>query len=394
MSRSIIWLAGAMLLALGAQADAAIVFKVLHRFTDNPDGRTPMAGVVEDAAGNLYGTTEFGGTGCGAVYKVAVDRTVSIVHAFGCGPDDGGGPWSALTLDDDGNLYGATAFGGSSSACNGQGCGTVFKITPGGTETVLHSFQDNGIDGIQPDTALVRDASGNLYGAALLGGAHGRGTVFKIAPDGTETVIHAFAGEESGDTGSPNSLIVDRDGNLYGTTAPWDRADCSQLCGAVFKITPDGTESVLHAFTGGADGAQPYGLMVDPRGNLYGTTTVGGVGFGTVFTIAADGNFHVMYSFAGGSDGDGPSGPMAMDKNRNLYGMTLRGGETCFGGRGCGTIFKIAPAGIHSVYHRFTRRQGYAPASGLMKDKHGRFYGTAPQTSPAPLYGSLFLFKP
>lgn len=253
------------------------------------------------------------------------------------------------------------------------------------------------MDGILPDTGLVPDGAGNLYGGAQQGGAHSRGTIFKIAPDGTETVIHAFEGEQNGDIGNPNSLAMDRHGNLYGTTASWSGASpCGIYCGGVFKIATSGTEALLHVFTEGDDGALPHGrVVIDSHGNLFGTASTGGAhGFGTVFEIASNGTFSTLYAFAGGSDGNGPSGDLAMDKNGNLYGTTQSGGGSCFHGRGCGTVFKVTPAGSESILYAIKRTQGYYPISGLTKDKHGIFYGAAQYAYPSTKYGSVFRFRP
>ena len=265
----------------------------LYLFTDKnvANGAVPTSGLVTDAQGNLYGTTEDGGTGycygyfCGTVFKVTPKGTQTVLHNF-TGGMDGEAPNGGLVLDSEGNLYGTTDFGGGGGTSCGQTayCGTVFKVAPDGTETVLYSFS-GGVDGGRPLAGLVIDAQGNLYGTTAEGGTSARcslgcGTVFKVTPGGTETVLHSF-GEGSDGITSISSLVMDGQGNLYGTTRDGGDLNCRKGggCGTVFKVTPDGTETILYRFTGGTDGAAPYGGLVrDGQGNLYGTTVAGGVG--------------------------------------------------------------------------------------------------------------------
>ncbi len=269
-------------------------FKFLYRFleTDQENGAQPTPGLVRDAQGNLYGTTQYGGAhgcvtgyGCGTVFKVTPDKTETVLHSFS-GGTDGEQPHGGLLADSQGNLYGTTEFGGTGTGCEeSSGCGTVFKVTPSGAETVLHSFA-GGDDGARPLAGLAIDSQGNLYGTTAFGGTGcggdtGCGTVFKITPSGTETVLYNFAGGTDAD-GPWASLVLDGQGNLYGTSYYGGGASgCSggSGCGTVFKVTLGGTETVLYRFTGGTDGARPYGgLVMDAQGNLYGTTYEGGVG--------------------------------------------------------------------------------------------------------------------
>jgi uncharacterized repeat protein (TIGR03803 family) len=265
----------------------------LYRFTDKnvANGAVPTSGLVKDALGNLYGTAQYGGSGscagygCGTVFKVTPKGTQTVLYNF-LGKTDGEAPNGGLLLDSAGNLYGTTDFGGGGGTGCGQAayCGTVFKVAPDGTEKILYSFA-GGADGGRPLAGLVMDAEGNLYGTTLEGGtsshcSDGCGTVFKVTPDGTETVLHSFG--ESTDGISPTSgLVMDGQGTLYGTTRDGGDLGCQAGggCGTVFKVTPDATETVLYRFTGGTDGATPYGgLVLDGQGNLYGTTVAGGVG--------------------------------------------------------------------------------------------------------------------
>ncbi len=231
-------------------------------------------------------------------------------------------PQAGLTADQAGNLYGTTAGGGTGAGCQGVGgCGTVFKLGPHGTETVLYSFAGGG-DGSSPNGTLIVDQAGNFYGTTAAGGFSGCalgaecGTVFKLAPDGTHTVLYSFTGGRDG--GVPEApLLADQAGNLYGTTTQGGSGGCGGYgCGTVFKLAPDGTETILHAFRGGSDGAELFaaGLIADQAGNLYGTTWEGGkgcngAGCGTVFKLAPDGTKTILHSFAGGRhDGAGPQG--------------------------------------------------------------------------------------
>ena len=275
-------------------------FAVLYSFGGYPtDGTNPQAGLLRDAAGNLYGTTFYGGSGncfdiyaslagCGVVFKLSAMGTEKVLYSF-AGPPDGQYPVAGLTQDAAGNLYGTTEFGGvyndyceNPNPHNAYTCGVVFKLSPSGTETVLHTFAGRPTDGGNPYAGLLRDAAGNLYGTTLNGGAHGSGVVFKLSPTGTETLLHTFTGP---DGARPSAgLIKDTLGNLYGTTEIGGAcAYTGDGCGVVFELircssSPSGYDfKVLHTFTGGADGAYPVAALVrDAAGNLYGTTSQGG----------------------------------------------------------------------------------------------------------------------
>jgi len=248
-----------------------------------------------------------------------------VLYSF-TGGADGANPCAALIRDTEGNLYGTTWVGGA------DGQGTVFEVTPTGTERVLHSFAANA-DGAEPCAALVRDAEGNLYGTTYLGGFFG-GTVFKVAPTGTETVLYSFAGEPDG-ANPYAALVQDGQGNLDGTTIFGGVSGH----GTVFEITPTGAEKVLYSFGGELDGANPYAaLVLDGHGNLYGTTYAGGAhGQGTVFEVTKTGTERVLYNF-GGTHGANPYAALVRDTQGNLYGTTYAGGA-----HGQGTVFKLAP---------------------------------------------------
>jgi uncharacterized repeat protein (TIGR03803 family) len=220
-------------------------YKVLHAFTGS-DGYAPYAGLVEDGKGNFFGTTTQGGTdscGCGTIFELTASGTEKVLYSFcskvGC--TDGNYPYAGVIRDAHGNLYGTTVYGGSTT-CLGQfggGCGIVFELTSAGQFIVLHSFKSSPNDGEGPNGALVLDALGNLYGTTTRGGTSGEGTVFKITPSRHETVLHSFSGGVDGAMPSA-SLVLDKKGNLYGTTTFGGivNSNCSTGCGVVFKLTP------------------------------------------------------------------------------------------------------------------------------------------------------------
>jgi uncharacterized repeat protein (TIGR03803 family) len=261
--------------------------QVLHDFNCGPvDGCYPIAGLVMDAKGNLYGTTLLGGTAscdCGTVFSLTGPgkETEAILHSFS-GPPDGSEPWAALVIQNDA-LYGTTYSGGTGTLCT-SGCGTVFRINSSGEETVVYNFS-GGSDGSGPKGALISDLDGNLYGTTTAGGAYGHGTVFKLAPTGKESLLYSFTGEADG-AGPVGPLLIDKHGNLYGVAAGGGNSSCQ--CGTVFELQANGTERTLHTFGSGTDGQFPNGgLSVDEDKNLYGTTSAGGgFGYGIVFKIA------------------------------------------------------------------------------------------------------------
>jgi uncharacterized repeat protein (TIGR03803 family) len=293
-----------------------------------------------------------------------------------------------LIADSAGNLYGTTS-GGGQGTCEFGGCGTVFKVSPDGTESVLYSFL-GGNDGAMPDGGLVADRAGNLYGTTLEGGgANNDGTIFKLAADGTETVLYAFQGGSDG-AFPRGGLIADKKGNFYGTTAAGGSTNCSDGgCGTVYELKSNGQETVLHAFQGGSDGWSPEGnMIVGTAGNLYGTTALGGtnnpnncgggdLGCGTVFKVTQSGTESIIYDFQGGSDGWTPEAGLTKDDTGNLYGTTAGGGGAAFCEFGCGTIFKVAADGTETVLYSFQGgTDGWDPVAGVVREKTGDLYGT------------------
>jgi uncharacterized repeat protein (TIGR03803 family) len=379
-----------------APLNGAHAFGVLHTFHHGgSDGEYPSSGLIEDAAGNLYGTTGQGGPGCGIVFKLASDGTETVLYRFACGSGNGSTPYGGLIADSAGNLYGTTIAGGG-SGCGGFGCGAGFKLAPDGNETVLYAFR-GGSDGAYPYSDLIADAAGNVYGTTSQGGGagcqngEGCGTVFKVMPDGSETVLYTFTGGSDG--ASPiTGLTVDGQGNLYGTTPNGGKSGCIDGCGVVFRLAPDGAETVLYAFTGGNDGANPYGgLMTDTSGNLYSTTALGGRhGKGAVFMLAPNGAETVLYAFRGGSDGGGPQGGLIEDMSGDLYGTTVGGGANKKG-----VVFKLAPDGTETVLHAFGGGTGggVGPAFGLVTDNQANLYGTTSNGGGKNDNGTVFKLR-
>jgi uncharacterized repeat protein (TIGR03803 family) len=364
-------------------------YKVLYKFSGGTDGSQPSAGLILDASGNLYGTTNQGGpSGDGTVFKLTKSSdgswTESVLYSF-AGGTDGATPIAEVTFDASGNLYGTTQYGGAFSA------GTVFELAPnsGGTwtESLLYSFT-GGSDGANPWAGLIFDAGGNLYGTTYAGGASGDGTVFKLTPnsDGTwtESVLHSFTGGQDGSTPYLGNLTFDTTGNLYGSTVYGGGFGS----GVVYRLTPnsDGTwtESVLHSFTGGQDGGFPCGTLIfDSAGRLYGNASNGSHGVGNVFklTLGEKGKWHehVLYMFQGNQDGAYPNGGVVFDTAGNLYGTTAAGINTH---GGIGQLFKLVPRrGVWKKYvpHYFEGppRDGADSTAPVVFDAAGNLYGTA-----------------
>jgi len=383
---------------------------VVYSFAGSSDPKHPYAGLIFDKVGNLYGTTEFGGTyNQGTVFGITRNSggswTETVLYNF-TGGADGGQPTASLVFDTAGNLYGTTGFGGNGN-CN-LGCGTAFQLTPGSggwTQTVLYTFT-GGSDGREPYARLLFDAAGNLYGTTLLGGnigsacSTGCGTVFKLTRGSggwTESVPYAFAGGSDG--ASPyDGLVFDKAGNLYGTTYAGGTAGK----GAVFKLTPTSsgwTESVIYSFIGGSVGKHPFGgLILDAAGNLYGTAFQGGRGYGVVFQLMPNTNGswteNVLHAL-GNAPAAYPVAGLVMDSAGNLYGTSMLGANQNSCGGGCGTLFKLTAgtggAFTFAVIHAFGNgTDGYHPTGDLIVDSAGNLYGT---TKAGGAAGSGMVFK-
>jgi len=329
-------------------------------------------------------------------------QTFKTLYTFTGISSDGALPWNSPLLDVNGTLYGATTWGG----VNLYGPGTLYKLDSKGKETVLYNFCSfaNCADGALPESNVVQDWQGNLYGVALVGGnmtnanctsynyQYGCGTVFKLDKKKNFTVLYTFTGGADGNV--PQGLTMDLEGNLYGITLAGGDLNCpipntlAPGCGVVFKVDTKGNFTVLYTFTGGADGGVPNDyLTLDWAGNIYGVTWAGGnpadctqygeTGCGTVFKLDKKGKLTTLYTFTGLADGWGNQGSLVLDLWGNLYGATSYGGDlTCYSGTGCGVLYKLTAAGKYSVLHTFAGTpDGANPPMGLIGDLFGNLYG-------------------
>jgi len=429
--------------------------------TSGPDGAYPAAGVIFDASGNLYGTTSQGGTyGQGIVFKLAPTSggkwKETVIHEFAGYPADGANPAASLVFDSAGNLYGTTEYGGSGDGCGDQyytiDCGTVFELSPtshgGWTETVLYNFQ-GGTDGCAPGAPVILDNSGNVYGTTELGGIAGQpcyfgaGTVFKLTAGSggvwTESVLYAFMGTTDGATPS-GALIFDKAGNLYGSASdsfgdlskPFSpklgalaknaiRPPQAGDCGVVFELSPGSggtwTDSTIYTFNGGTDGCAPESnLIFDLSGNLYGTTVAGGSstycsgsGCGTVFKLSpGSGGWteSVLYSFTGGADGANPFAGPLLNSTGSLYTAASVGANSCYTysnvTRGCGAVVKLTASSgkwtASATYDFPSPRDGSSPFANLISDSAGNLYGTTEYGGagqcPYQGCGTVFMLTP
>jgi uncharacterized repeat protein (TIGR03803 family) len=332
--------------------DTSGKYSVLYHFLGGADGAYPSTLITDGSS--LYGTAQGDGYdgGYGVVYKLSATGE-TVLYSFS-GGTDGGLPYG-LIRDSAGNFYGTTVGGGDLSCQVGHGCGTAYKIDSAGTETVLYNFTDAADGGMPTNNALVRDAAGNLYGTTQWGGSTscslGCGTIFKVTATGTETVLHHFSGADG--EWPEAGLVPDTAGNLYGITGYGGNRQCDfpMGCGSVFRLDKTGHLTTLHTFSG-PDGDFPSApLVLDSSGNAYGTAYSGGVfGAGTIFKIDRQGTFSILHNFNGSSDGANPSAGLVLDSAGNLYGTTY-----FFGGDGtghcnvngkqisCGTVFKLTP---------------------------------------------------
>jgi uncharacterized repeat protein (TIGR03803 family) len=380
-----------LFLAVTASASLAQTFTTLVNF-DKTNGETPLSPLVQGFDGNIYGATSRGGVSsycqtndsCGTVFRITPSGVMTTIYNFCAQPGcpDGYLPLAGLTLGSDGNFYGTTQFGGNLSCDSGNGCGTVFKITPAGKFTTLHSW--SGPDGFGP-VALVEGSGGVFYGTTRDGGANGYGTFYKITAAGTLTTVSSFPKSAANPA---SGLVLATNGNFYGTTYFYP----ADHCGAVLEITPRGTLSTLHSF-GGTDGCQPGGVVQGADGNFYGTTGGGGSNNdGTIFEIAPAGDLSTLYSFCPQNqcaDGRAPNG-LIQATDGNFYVSAAYGGSlSCDSGNGCGTIFRITDAGTLTMLHQFDFADGEGPGV-LMQATDGAFFGTTTFGGTGRYYGTVF----
>jgi uncharacterized repeat protein (TIGR03803 family) len=411
------------LFALFAPAFAAgATEKILYTF-QGPDGSTPEAGMIFDAAGNLYGTTYFGGApnacfasyGCGTIFRLTPnpDGTWSetVLHSFDL--NNGAYPDQNLIFDAAGNLLGAASVGGDA--------GVAFELMPGPggwNYSVIHQFVSDRHDGVSPESILFLDATGNLFGTTAGGGTRDGGTVYELSPAGggswTESILVDFNGNNAapGGNGPAAGFIEDAAGNLYGTTSAGGNPVCAAGCGTIFELSPNGdgtwTKLILHRFNG-ADGAMPVAdLVADGSGNLYGTATEGGgglgcfAGCGTLFklakTPAGSWKLSVLHTFKNYSGGS-PETRLVFDSKGNLYGTTIIGGlrTACPIQHGCGVVFKLSPSPTgtwkYSVLYKFQNGADGALPAGIVRDQAGNIYGTT-RWGGANGLGTIFEITP
>jgi uncharacterized repeat protein (TIGR03803 family) len=319
--------------------------------------------------------------------------SISFLHIFGVGETDGFQPNGPPLQASDGNFYGTTRNGGANTCrpVSPIPCGVIFRITPTGEESVLHTFGAAATDGYSSLSALIQGGDGALYGTTSNGGAYGGGgTVFRISLDGSSyRTIYSFSGANGeGDT-LPGSLVFGKDGNLYGVTSSGGANHCTQIpragpnCGTVFKLTPSGTLTTLQSFGRTAtDGVQPNGPLVQTsEGSFYGTTGLGGANDrGTIFRISPDGNMSIIYSFGGTTGGPStPQGSLLVGADGALYGTTPSGGAGACQ-YGCGVVYRLDPATAKlTIVYAFGRdgiNDGRGPSAFLAVGRDGNLYGT------------------
>jgi uncharacterized repeat protein (TIGR03803 family) len=363
---------------------ATVTEIVLHSFGASGDGVQPVAKLL-NVNGVLYGTTYAGGDprcrifGCGTIFKITTAGAETVLHSFD-GQPHGQYPEAGLT-NVNGLLYGTTNQGGVSDI------GTVFKIKPSGASyAVLHNFARLTSDGAYPNGLIY--VGGTLYGTTFRGGTHGSGTVFKVTTAGVETVLHSFGSKSDGQC--PYAGLTNVNGALYGTTGGGGGTECGRFgCGTIFKITTAGVKTLLHSFAE-SDGSTPRAALTNVGGTLYGTTYGGGThGAGTVFKITTAGtSYSVLHNFGGGTDGAYPYAGL-IDVNGTLYGTTSVGGAGC--SPECGTVFKIKPSGAsYAVLYNFAGgNDGKNPSAGLAT-VGGMLYGTTAEGGGAYNSGTVF----
>ncbi len=367
----------------------------LYSFTSLTDGAAPSAPLIQGSDGLYYGTTQLGGTyGYGTVFKVDSAGNVTPLYEFS-DENDGANPVSALVQASNGYFYGTTEWGGS------YGKGTIFQVDSNGNLTTLYSFT-GGDDGLNPLSGLTQASDGHLYGTTFGGGTYSSGTIYWVDLSGNLTTLYSFTGGTDGD-GPDAPLIQANDGDFYGTTQNGGNNSCDIGlgigCGTVFKIDSAGNLTTLYTFSGGSDGANPDETVVQGNdGNFYGTTLFGGdssctvstyTGCGTVFKIDSTDTFTILHDFSGGADGGVPFSSLIQATDGNFYGTATAGGDSSCSviasGEnfatyiGCGTVFKMDSSGNVDALYSFTGspNDGSNPFAAILEGSDGYFYGTA-----------------
>lgn len=359
---------------------------ILHSFGDGSllnDGNAPSANLVQGSDGNFYSTTSGGGSAShGTVFRISPQGQVTILHSFtgvdNGAPFDGANPQAALIQSINGNFYGTTRSGGSANS------GTLFKMTPQGQLKIAHQFPDEGMtnDGALPTAGLIQTSDGTFYGTASSGGLASLGVVFKLTPQGQVLILHSFGDVTVNNDGTvPNAALVQgSDGTFYGTTSSGGSANH----GVVFKMTAQGQVTTLHSFGDGSvanDGSGPNtGLIQGSDGNFYGTTSSGGsANHGAIFKITPSGQLTILHNFGDATvanDGAGPNIHLIQGSDGNFYGTTGNGGSA-----NLGVVFFMTPQGQLTISHSFgdgsVPHDGTNPNAGLLQDSSGNFYGTA-----------------
>jgi uncharacterized repeat protein (TIGR03803 family) len=357
-------------------------FKTLVIF-DGTDGATPVdTPLVQGTDGNLYGTTLGGGSnGSGTVFKITAAGEITTLYSFCSQPNctDGSLPYGGLVLAKDGNFYGTTSQGGT----NGTS-GTVFKITPTGKLTTLHSF--DGTDGAGPGAPMIQATNGNFYGITMNGGDINAGTIFEITPAGTLTTVFTFGSGDGSFLNGP--LVQGNDGNFYGTA----ELGGANGDGTIFKVTPGGSLSILHSFSGTDGSAPACGLIQGTDGEFYGTTYQGGGsnstcenGCGTVFKITSAGVLTTLHSFDS-TDGANPIAGVIQATDGNFYGTTYAGGTA----GDWGTVFKMTPIGMVTTLHSFDGDDGAQPYGPVTQATNGNVFGTVTNGLSTAEDGTIF----
>jgi uncharacterized repeat protein (TIGR03803 family) len=380
-SGSSLWL---LLVMASSVCWAASGVTSIYNFTGGDDGGDPQTWLTFDGRGNIYGTTITGGTfGYGTVFELSPSSggqwTETVLYSFKGAPD-GKNPYGGVTFDAAGNLYGATAAGGSGGSCTGDGCGTIFELSPSGNswmETILYGFT-GGKDGAGPGNGVVFDNAGNLFGTTPDGGLYSEGVVYELSPtpggQWKQSVVHAFTGGNDGAVGSLGPLLF-VGGTFYGVT----ELGGANKAGTVFQFRPSAgggwTLTTLYAFQGQPDAGFPDGGVIADGTSLYGTTYFGGAdNSGAVFRLSAANTDKVLYSFKGRADGGNPTSVLYFDQQKGkLYGTTSSGGNA---GCDCGTVFELGEGGEATLHQFSNTPDGANPYYGLTPDASGNLYGS------------------